>query len=143
MARAVQTAEISAAVQGVPVRVRHDLREFGIGGFAGRPFELSLFEPIFTRWQDGDLAAACPGAETGSDVVRRVADTLESIADLHRGETVLVVSHGVAMQLAAANRAPGLTSLVSLAGSMANCATAELEIDADGWRCVSWAGSPI
>jgi hypothetical protein len=26
---------------------------------------------------------------------------------------------------------------------LANCAVVELEADADGWRCLSWAGMPV
>src|SRR6187401_2569940 len=37
MSRAVQTAEIVAAALNVPVRVRRDLREASVGGFAGQP----------------------------------------------------------------------------------------------------------
>ena len=97
MSRAVQTAEIVAAALGVPVRVRSDLREASVGGFAGRPDGDRLFDCVFLRWLDGDLAASAPAAETGEDVVRRMSAELESAADQFRGETVLVVSHGGAI----------------------------------------------
>jgi broad specificity phosphatase PhoE len=139
-ARAVQTAEIAAGVLDVPVRIRHGLREFGIGEWAAEPFDLARFEPVIERWRSGDLSGACPGAESGSDVVHRVTAELNQIADEHRGETVLVVTHGGAMKLTV----PALAAVVGDCWTdereLANCAAVELQVDADGWRCVSWAG---
>jgi 2,3-bisphosphoglycerate-dependent phosphoglycerate mutase len=143
MARAVQTAEIAAGVLGVPVRVRHDLREFDVGDLVGQPFDLSLFEPVAASWRAGDLTAGCPGAESGLDVVKRVCAVLESIADEHRGETVLAISHGGAMKLAVAALATGVGDCWTDERELANCAVVEMEADADGWRCLSWAGSPL
>lgn len=142
LARAVQTAEIAAAVLAVPVRVRHELREFEVGDFAGMPFDVDVFAPVFARWRAGDLTAGCPGAETGADVVRRVSGELGSIADQHRGETVLVVSHGGAIQLSAPALASGIGDVWAPERWLGYCGTAELEGDADGWMCHSWAGKP-
>lgn len=141
MARAVQTAEIAAAALGVPVRVRHELREFEVGDLAGMPFALDVFEPVFARWRVGDLSAGCPGAETGADVVRRISEELASVADQHRGETVLVVSHGGAIQLAVPALAPAVGDVWEPERWLSYCGTAELEGDADGWRCHTWAGT--
>jgi broad specificity phosphatase PhoE len=143
MTRAVQTAEIAAAALGVPVRVRHDLREFDIGDLVGQRFDLRLFEPVAARWRAGDLAAGCPGAETGADVLTRVKGVLETIADEHRGETVLVVSHGGAIKLAVSALARGVGDCWTDQRELPGCAVVELEADADGWRCLSWAGSPL
>ena len=143
LARAVQTAEIAAAVLAVPVRVRHELREFEVGDFAGLPFALDVFAPVFARWSAGDLSTGCPGAETGADVVRRVSGELESVADQHRGETVLVVSHGGAIQLTAPAVAPGIGDVWEPDRWLGYCGTAELEGDADGWQCHSWAGEQL
>ncbi|MGA9346720.1 MAG: histidine phosphatase family protein, partial [Nocardioidaceae bacterium] len=70
MARSVQTAEIVAGVLSVPVRVRPGLREFSVGGLAGLPDGWPALDAVFARWMAGDLAACCPGAESGVDVVR-------------------------------------------------------------------------
>jgi probable phosphoglycerate mutase len=143
MARAVQTAEIAAGVLGVTVRVRHDLREFDVGDLVGQSFDLSLFDSVAASWRSGDLTAGCPGAESGGDVVKRVCGVLESIADEHRGETVLAVSHGGAMKLAVPALALGVGDCWTDERELANCAVVELEADADGWRCLSWAGTPL
>jgi len=46
------------------------------------------------RWLAGDLTERLEGAEPGAEVIGRFAVVLKEIADLHIGETVLVVSHG-------------------------------------------------
>ena len=143
LARAVQTGEIAAGVLGVPVRVRRGLREFDIGDLEGSPFEASLFDPVVQRWRAGDLDVGCPGAETGRDVVRRVSAELHRIADEHRGETVLVVSHGGAIQLTAPALAPAIGDCWADDRQLRPAAAAEMEADADGWRCLSWGGVPV
>ena len=54
---------------------------------------------------------------------------LEGIADLHRGETVLVVAHPASIQ--------AVTSL-----SVVGCGVVEVAVDADGWVLRSRAGAP-
>lgn len=142
MARAVQTAEIAAAVLDVPVRVRTSLREFAVGDFAGRRYTDNLFDDIFATWMAGDLSGG-PGGETGSDVVRRIRAELESIADLNRGETVLVVSHAGAMKLTLPRLATNVADNFGVGKSLDDCATCELAADADGWVLRTWAGVPL
>ena len=97
MARAVQTGEIVAGVLGVDVVVRKGLREFGVGDAAGTTGVPDPFAATFAAWLAGDLAARIPGGESGDEVVERYGAVLEEIADEHRGESVLVVSHGGVM----------------------------------------------
>lgn len=103
---AAQTAEIAAAVLGVPVVVRDGLRE-----------------------SDGDP----PGGERIADVVDRVRAVLEEVADTHRGEAVLVVSHGEALGV-------GVPALVGAPRASARDLVPPpgdvllLEADEDGWR---------
>ncbi len=143
MSRAVQTAEIVAAVLGAPVRVRHDLREASVGGFAGLPDPRGIFDPVFQRWIDGDLTASAPDAETGEDVVRRMSGELESAADQFRGETVLVVSHGGAIGVTLPMLASNVPRDYARGRPLNNCATCELDVDADGWLLRTWADVPV
>lgn len=141
MARAVQTGEIVAARLGVDVVVRRGLREFEVGDAAGTNGDPDPFAETFAAWLDGILAARIPGAESGVEVLERYAAVLDEIADAHRGESVLVVSHGGVMCMA-------LPALAHLALSpcrdlpMPPCGVVALEADADGWMARSWAGRP-
>ena len=143
MSRAVQTGEIVAARPGVDVIVRKGLREFGVGDAAGTTGDPDPFAATFAAWLGGDLSARIPGGESGLEVVARYEAVLEEVADAHRGESVLVVSHGGVMSmvlpLLARNLAPGHTRDLP----MPNCGVVALEADADGWVARSWAGRPV
>lgn len=143
LSRAVQTAEIAAAVLQVPVRVRRDLREASVGALAGQPDVARAFDSFYLRWLDGDLSAAPPSGETGHDVVRRMRAELESAADQFRGETVLVVSHGGAMSVTLPRLAANVPATFARDRPLPNGATCELTADADGWVLHTWAGVAV
>lgn len=138
LARAVQTAEIAAGVLGADVMVREGLREYAVGDLAGSHASgAAYFEQIFRQWASGDDSAQISGAELVADTVARVQATLRAIADEHRGESVLVVSHGGAI-LASLPPLVGLARTYGLGVALANCGVVELEVDDDGWRLVRW-----
>ena len=144
MARAVQTAEIAASVLRCGVTVREGLREFGVGVHAGQPVEPDPFGPTFESWIDGDLEARIEGAESGAEVVARMSSVLEEIADLHRGEAVLVIGHGGAMCLALTALAGNLHPRFPLSRPLPNTGVVAMEVDdAGGWRARSWAGEDV
>jgi broad specificity phosphatase PhoE len=117
---------------GCVVRVREAFAELSVGDLAGEP-EAAL-TPVVERWRAGDLTAGVPGSESGEEVVARVRGALEDIADLHRGETVLVISHGWAMGVAL----PQLANGAGLRRPLPSCRPVRTHADADGWRCVEW-----
>jgi probable phosphoglycerate mutase len=143
MARAVQTAEIVAGVLGVDVVVREGLREFGVGDHAGGTGDPDPFRDTFSAWLAGDLDARIAGAESGTEVVARVGGVLEEVADSHRGEAALVISHGGAICMAVPLLATNLASAHGWDRPLANCDVVALEADADGWVARSWAGEPL
>lgn len=135
LARAVQTGEIAAARLGVAVTTRSALVEFGCGDLAGQPMADDPFGAYFGRWLDGELDLRCPGAETGQEGIARMRSALQEIADTHRGETVLVVSHGGLMRLSV----PQLTRMNGVEPRrIGNCDTIKVDIDGDGWVCRGW-----
>ena len=140
MARAVQTAEIVAGVLGVDVVVREGLREVGVGDHAGGTGDPDPFEQTFGSWLAGDLDARIAGAESGAEVVARVGEVLAEVADAHRGEAALVISHGGAICAAVPSLATNLSSSHARDLPLANCDVVALEADADGWVARSWAG---
>ena len=143
MARAVQTAELAAGVLGVDVVVREGLREFGVGDHAGGTGDPDPFRDTFAAWLAGDLDVRVPGAESGAEVVARVSAVLEEIADTHRGEAVLVVSHGGAICTAVPVLATNLRADHGHERPLRNCDVVALEADAEGWRARSWAGDTL
>jgi 2,3-bisphosphoglycerate-dependent phosphoglycerate mutase len=133
LSRAVQTAEIAAGVLGLPVRVRERLQEFPAGDFLGRPYDHAFFSSLVGGWAAGELTAGVPGGETGRETADRVLGVLDDLADQHRGETVLVVSHGGVILALWGAIAPG-SAAAPLPDGVANGSTYIFERDADGWR---------
>jgi broad specificity phosphatase PhoE len=91
--------------------------------------------------------AGLVGAETAAPVTvlpglgdgARLASELETIADLHRGETVLVVSHAGAIRTGV----PPLVGLPDEAAAslrLGHCTVVEVAADADGWVLRHWPG---
>jgi len=136
--RAVQTAEIAAARLGVGVTVTPRLREVGIGDLLGQPFSIEQIHAVTGAWFDGDLDRAFPGGESGRAVVTRYAETLAHVADLHRGETVLVIGHQTAIGIALPSLARNVSPVYAEHHLLENGASAELLVDADGWQLVRW-----
>jgi probable phosphoglycerate mutase len=140
LSRAVQTAEIVAARLGVDVVVREGLREYGVGSIAGTDAdERAHVGSAFDAWLEGDRDARIGGGERIDAFVGRVTDVLEEVADQHRGEAVLVVSHGGAI-MAAVTPLAGLAPERARGLTLPNCAAVELEADGKDWRLVSWDG---
>jgi 2,3-bisphosphoglycerate-dependent phosphoglycerate mutase len=137
--RARDTAELIAKALDVPLEIADDLRELDAGDVTGLPHGkgIAQVDEVFGRWLHGDLAASCPGGETGAQLVTRVRGALEALADRFRGEAVVVVSHGGAMTLALPLIC-GQSARELAARPLANTAVVELEGDADGWRLLRW-----
>ena len=81
-------------------------------------------------------APPTPGVPGDGTAVARCRTALEELADLHRGETVLVVDDGQVLEPALAplvGRGPG-------AGPTPPYRPVALEVDGDGWRLVDRPG---
>lgn len=72
--------------------------------------------------------------ESDQELVDRVREVLQEVADAHPGETALVVSHGKLIELGV----PALARLDVEPRHLDHCDTVELDIDADDWVCRSW-----
>lgn len=138
--RASATGAEVAVVLGVDARPVEGLQEFSVGGFAGQPEGADGVTAVFARWLDGALAAACPGAESGADVLARYRAALGDIADQHRGETVVVVSHGGVMSLCLPLLCDNVSDDLARARWIPNCGMATVLVDADGWVLCNWPG---
>jgi broad specificity phosphatase PhoE len=77
--------------------------------------------------------------ESDAEVAARVVDALQSIADLHRGETVLVLASPTLVSLAV----PGLAdSAEDVDGPGDWRGFAEIRVDADAWTLRRWSWTP-
>jgi probable phosphoglycerate mutase len=141
--RAQQTAAEVGAVLGIPVATLAGVHELDVGVHEGEhddnvaPVALRVFS---AWWRDEDLTAGFPGGETGQQIVDRMRAALDSVADRHEGETIVVVSHGGAMAVGIQWLCDNLDALFVSQHILANCELVELRRDAEGWRCDVWAG---
>ncbi|MCW2761058.1 MAG: hypothetical protein JWR85_1259 [Marmoricola sp.] len=141
--RAVQTAEIVAARLGVAVTACKSLREVHVGSLEGQAFDAGHLEDLTDRWCAGTLEACVDGGETGAEVVQRHREQFDEIADLHRGETVLVVGHQTALGIVVPTLAANLTAAWARENQLENTESAELERDADGWVLRRWGSRQV
>lgn len=79
--------------------------------------------------------------ELAGAVLKRFTKAVEEMADTHRGETVLVFTHGGALSLAIPTLSVNLRYDAGVQRCLPNCAPVEVEVDADGWRVVTWPGA--
>lgn len=135
---AVRSAELAASELGVRLVVSDGLEEFSVGELARVSCQDPRARQVFDAWVHGDLDATCPGAEDGRAVVKRFTEALDHIADTHRGETVLVFTHIGVMSLVIPRLSVNVHNDLAAQHFLPSCVPAEVDIDADGWRIVSW-----
>jgi broad specificity phosphatase PhoE len=94
--RARQTAAPAAERLGLAVRLDADFRERDFGVFEGltEAEVAAQFPELAARNAAYRWDMEPPGAESTRAVVERVARGLQRLCDGHRGQTVLLVSHG-------------------------------------------------
>jgi probable phosphoglycerate mutase len=80
--------------------------------------------------------------ENGDAAARRFKEAINEIADARRGETVLVFTHGAVMSLALPLLSLNVRTDHAASQRLPSCVAAEVEVDADGWRIVSWPEWP-
>lgn len=141
LSRARESAALAAEVLGVGTSAVGGLQEYEVGDLAGAPYSDERAQRVFTAWMDGDLAAGFPGGETGAHIVERYREALETIADAHRGESVLVISHGGVMSLAIPRLSRNVRDDLARRQYLPNAVPAELSVDAGGIEVTSWPGS--
>ncbi|MFW5468859.1 histidine phosphatase family protein [Knoellia sp. CPCC 206435] len=139
--RASESAAAAAEALGVGWRVVDGLEELSVGLLAGREHDDPELLGVYEAWRAGHLGTSVPGGESGEELLRRYRGALEEIADLHRGETVLVFSHGAVMSFCLPRMGRNVRDDLAAQMFLPNCAVAEVSIDADDVAILSWPGS--
>lgn len=103
--RAVETAQPIAQRLGLDLAIHPDLREIGVGQASGLSMEefAQRFPDLYARWRNrDDLDFTWPSGEQRRAFFRRVSRALGEILARHRGETVVLVTHGGTIRAAVA-----------------------------------------
>jgi probable phosphoglycerate mutase len=142
--RAQQTGQVLAETLGVGLGTLDGVPEVSMGRCEGSDSaeDWAHVDGTFVRWLEGDLGAGVDGGETGHEAVARIRSALQEIADQHRGETVVVVSHGGVMSLALPRCTSDVADDYGLKRFVPNCGLVELSVDADGWSLRQWPSDP-
>ncbi len=141
LGRAVQSGRLAAGILDVGDEVLPGLEEIRVGECVGRPFGDPSYQDVYDGWVVGDLEARVPGAESGWEVLARYREALQHIADQHRGETVVVFTHGGVMSFVIPRLSGNVRNDLAARRYLPNAVPARIEIGDDGWRVLDWPGT--
>ncbi len=101
--RCMDTARLASSGHDIEVQALQGLQEMSIGEWEDMPFQELHERHDFINRTTNDLHFAAPSGESLNEVAARVTMAFKHIDAQHDdGETVLVVSHGVALAVALA-----------------------------------------
>lgn len=137
--RAHTTALPSAARLGLPVALDAGLRERNYGVMQGLDRgEIELLLPeASAAWKSRDPDREIPGGETLRVFHDRVVATLARIGIAHRGQRVLIFTHGGVLDIAY-RHATGLGFDAERNHLLLNASINRIVLDTDTWRVVEW-----
>ncbi len=139
LVRAFETAQIVGRLLGLEPVPEPRLRESDIGAWMGL-----TWEEITARFPD-EVAAMFAGqdvrrggGESFAELHARLAAAVENIAARHRGETVLLVSHGAALRSLAAHALGADLAQMHRLAIGGNTALSVVQVRSRGLRLVSY-----
>ena len=134
LTRARETCAALERATGLAAKVDERFREFDVGerqGMVQAEFA-ARFPAEHDAWTHGRDEPCVPGAESTTDVVRRMVPALREAHDsLADGETGVVVTHGAGLRVAVLELLGWPQSSARQLRGMDNCAWAELVDDAE------------
>jgi 2,3-bisphosphoglycerate-dependent phosphoglycerate mutase len=140
--RAAQTAQAIEKVFGVSAITHEALRERNLGALQGLTtkeapdIEPELWNTHLSRSLHEDLR----GGESIVQFANRIKDALEQIRSEHAGKTILLVSHGGALDMMyriASNQALDAEKVVSVP----NASLSWISHDGQSWKVNNWANT--
>ena len=101
MRRAVDTATAVGRACGLEPAIIEALHERRIGVLSGvsREEGWATYAETKAHWMAGDLEFTHAGGESFAAIGRRICPIFEDLAARHRGETIIVVAHGVVIRV--------------------------------------------
>lgn len=134
--RARSTAAAIAEALGMEPIVEEGLREFSIGDWEGRTFhDLMENEQLWQRWAQ-DPTFAPPNGESPASFGKRAIETVQSLAERHPGQRIVLVTHGGVISCVL-DAWVGDRSGDWIRWDPHNCAVSELVWDGERWRAES------
>lgn len=140
LARAWRTAEIAVAERGLAVRSASGLRERHYGMLQGLTTdEIRIRHPAdYGRYLARDPDYGFATGESLAAFAARVVSAIEALALAHRGQHLLLVSHGGVLDVCY-RQATGRGLAPPRDFPIPNAALNWFEVGASGWRLLEWA----
>lgn len=137
--RAQQTAAPVAAAHELAVDVIDGVHEIFCGDLEGRADEAAReqFDEVYAAWGRGEFDACLPGGESAHDLRARFLPAVERVTAGVDG-SVVVVSHGAAIRLAAA----ALLGDAAQTRYVPNTGRVILVRGSGGWALEHWDDAP-
>jgi probable phosphoglycerate mutase len=101
--RARETGLAIARGRGLALRIERDLSEIDIGEWTGLSIRRASRKPEWQIVQRHPSGFRFPGGESFTEMQTRMTAALARLADRHRGETVVAVSHADPIKAAVAH----------------------------------------
>jgi broad specificity phosphatase PhoE len=128
--RASQTAAIVATPLGLEPHADAAFKEVDVGSWTGLTVSEveTRFPEGYARWSEW-RATGWDDGETYGDLAARVVRRVKGLAERHRGESVLAVTHGGPMRaLLAAALSLDEHEVLGVVGPLGNCAVARIAV---------------
>jgi broad specificity phosphatase PhoE len=141
--RARQTARSIAAPHRLRPRSRDDLAEISAGELEGRADEraFAVLNRALDAWCRGEYGPRIGrDGDAGEEVCERFGRLVAEVSARHPRLPVALVSHGGLLQVGVSWLAENLPPGFALRRFIGNAGVVELEVSADGTRCLSWEG---
>ena len=146
MRRAQATARPIAEAFALPLRIVPELHERKIGPLSGLPREQGweTYLRAKNEWVHGNLEATHEGGESYQQIRQRVLPVFEEITGRHRGETIVIVVHGVVIRVLLcsllSDHGPADFDRVAIDFASIN----DLRLEVEGWRAerLNWVVTP-
>ena len=137
--RAVETANIINKQLSLPHKYNLNLRERSFGIFEGKNFaEIEeMYPEEYRRYKERNPGFVVPGGESIEQMYDRVTSEIESIARKYKDQKVLIVSHGLVLEMMM-YRTFNLDLNERRAFSINNSSISSFYIDEDSWFLKEW-----
>jgi len=143
MERTRETAAPIARALGLRVRTRGDLVECDVGDWTGSRLRRVAVSPRWRAVQSWPSGFRFPGGESFAEMATRTQDAVVSLAEAHRGEVIVAVSHADPIKAVVASAAGAPLDLFQRF-VISPCSVSAILYSADGPHvlCVNAPGPP-
>jgi probable phosphoglycerate mutase len=137
--RAHATAKVLGEAIALPVLIEPGMRERNFGVLEGLLYNsIDQESPeAAAAWKSRDPDRPVEGGETLGEFYARIVATVESLAQRHTGERILVVTHGGALDIIW-RQASGIALSERRHTRMLNAAINRVRVGAQGWSMLDW-----